>query len=204
MALLNSELERVRVELGYSVIGIGALPFIEYVSLFEQVIQPYLNAGAKTTSSTAVTVLSPTPSAITLASPTGFNVGATLYVDVDGQGERVTLQSLSGSLASCLFTKTHTGIYSVTEEGGEAVVRDILAKLYQVKERLASDGMDAAGVKQLDKGDVILDTEEGQTAFDSLVRQRMYWRDELASALSIENLWRVRGQRGGSGCVELY
>ena len=54
MALTSAEVRRIRYELGYNVLAVGAEPYVGVTQLFEQVIQPYLTAGASTTSSTAV------------------------------------------------------------------------------------------------------------------------------------------------------
>ena len=46
MALLDSELARIRYELGVNLMTLGAEPFIGVMVLFSQVIQPYLSTGA--------------------------------------------------------------------------------------------------------------------------------------------------------------
>src|SRR5512139_2281259 len=98
MALTDAEIARIKNHCGYNLLTVGALPYIGYVSLFDQVIQPYLTGGASTTSSTAVTAAtSATPATLTLSSASGFTAGDIAIVDVDARQERVTIQSVSGS-----------------------------------------------------------------------------------------------------------
>jgi len=62
MALLASELIRLKAELGFNVLSVGAEPYISIVALFDQVIAPFMTAGVVTTSTTSVTAQgSPTP-----------------------------------------------------------------------------------------------------------------------------------------------
>ena len=73
MALSNAELERIKAELGYNVLTIGALPYVGFSQMFTNVVQAYMSSGASTTSSTAVTAATTaTPATLTLASGTGF------------------------------------------------------------------------------------------------------------------------------------
>ncbi len=55
MALLDSEIARIKAELGYNLLTTGAVPYIGVTQVFEQVIQQNVLAGAKTTSATVVT-----------------------------------------------------------------------------------------------------------------------------------------------------
>ena len=61
MALLESEIIRLRFECGYNLLNAGAEPYVSVVAIFNQVIATYMQAGATTTSSTSAG--SPTPSA---------------------------------------------------------------------------------------------------------------------------------------------
>jgi hypothetical protein len=45
MSLLDSEVERIKAELGYNVLTIGALPYVGFSQLFANVLQPYTSAG---------------------------------------------------------------------------------------------------------------------------------------------------------------
>ena len=119
MALLDSEIARIKAELGYNLLTTGALPYIGITQVFEQVIQDNVLAGASTTSTTAVSAQStPTPVGITLASATGFAAGVRVVLDVDDRQETATVQSMSGSVITVQLTGVHSGTYPVTVDGG--------------------------------------------------------------------------------------
>lgn len=204
MALLTSEIQRIRYELGYNVVQI-ANPYITTFALFESVIQQYVQGGATTTSSTAVTAATtPTPVALTLASATGVSVGDTLVVDVDDRQERAIISALSGAVATVALSKAHSGTYPVTVEGGEAIVRQILRQLAIFTGEGGDDGLLAqaaagAGVKKVDEIEFFGGGGSGSdasAAFDAKKRAREYFRDELASALGVQNLRKVRKGQG--------
>lgn len=200
MALLDSELYRIKAELGYNVLTIGSEPYISHMALFDQVIAPYLQAGAQTTSTTAVTAAStPTPVSLTLADASDFSSGDIVIVDVDSRQERATIQSLSGSSITLLLSLTHSGTYPVTVEGGEAMVRDFLARIAAVSDQIG-EAVSTAGIKRVDDIEFAVESSSGQLS--TLQEHRMYWRDELASALGLTNMWRLR--TGGGSRVELY
>lgn len=205
MALLTSEIRRIRVELGYNALNAGAEPYISVVAMFETVISTYLQAGAVTTSSTSVTAqTSPTPVAITLDDVTGFTAGDVVVVDVDSRQERATIQALVGSAITLQLLGAHSGAsYPVTVEGGEAIVRDILRKIYSISnpggqlEGFAS----SAGLKRAEDIEWYSTGSGGSSQFSDLRKLRMYWRDELASVLGVPNLWRLKS---GGGRSEFY
>lgn len=198
MALLDSEVARIKYELGYNLLTVGAVPYIGVAAIFEQVIQPYLGAGASTTSATAVTAASTaTPVTLTLASGTGFASGARVVIDVDGRQEIVTAQYFTGTSLTVLLAKAHTGTYPVTVEGGESMVREVLGRLRTVGERLEGAST-KAGVKRVD--DIELYPEMAGGVFSSLIKQRERWRDELAGLLGMQ---RMNGS-GAGATVSLY
>lgn len=204
MALLQSELLRIRYELGYNTLTIGADPYISYSAVFDAVIVPYLSAGATTTSSTSVaSSTTPTPVALTLADATGFHAGDVVIVDVDSRQERAVIESLSGSVARVLLSKAHATSYPVTVEGGEAIVRSILSKLYDVEEKIVAASK-TAGLKSAGRNAVSwYGGNEGGSVLSSLSSIQMHWRDQLASALGVANMWRMRGF-GSGGSSEVY
>ena len=107
--LFTSEIQRIRYELGYNVVQI-ANPYITTFALFESVIQQYVQGGATTTSSTAVTAATtPTPVALTLASATGVKRRRHLVVDVDDRQERAIISALSAAIATVSLSKAHSG-----------------------------------------------------------------------------------------------
>ncbi len=211
MALLTSEIMRIRVELGYNLMGVGAEPYINIVSMFNSVIQSYMTAGASTTCSTPVVEAdTPTPQTLALVSGTGISVGDIVVVDVDYRQEKATIAHMLGSNITVQLSKAHTGSYPVTVEGGESMVREIVKELQAL--RLGGLGgvpgamskiKSRAGIKKVD--DVEFFGGAGPmsqgvnplTQFTALVE---YWRDELAAALGVVRL----NRRGGGGAVEVY
>lgn len=207
MALLDSEIARIKFELGFNLLSIGAEPMIGIARVFEQVIQPYMTAGASTTSSTAVAVATtPTLATLTLAAATGFAAGATVIVDVGSRQESAVCQSLTGSTISLLLLNAHSGTYPVTVEGGEAIVRAILQKLQRISGLGTASGGDldttalSAGIKKVDEIE-FLGAADG-AGFKNMVEVQAYWRAQLASALGIGSLWEQR--KGAGATVSMY
>jgi hypothetical protein len=214
MALTDSELQRIRYELGYPNLDTAAEPYIGIAAFFSQVLQPYLLDGAATTStSTVVEAGTPTPTSIVLASAAGITVGDVLVIDADARQERATLQSLSGTTATMQLSLAHgPGTYSVVVEGAEQIIRDILREL-----RLLSSGMNGTasalssfrsrvGLKKVDDveffgGGQTL-ASQGIDPLTQLNQLREFWRDELASAIGIQRL-NGRNNSGGSS-VSVY
>lgn len=196
MALLPSEIARIKVELGFNVMGNGAVPWIDIVAIFEQVIQPFLSGGASTTSSTEVSAASaPTPVALTLADATDISAGDRIVVDVDSRQETATIQSLVGPVATVLLSKAHTGTYPVTVEGGETIVREYLQRIAETKAKM----LEVYGTGSLKAVDEIeFYGTGGTTQFGNLGDQLMWWRDQLAAALGIQSMWSRRRASGGS------
>lgn len=201
MALLDSEIARIKHELGYNVLTNSAMPYVDVVAVFENVIQSYVQAGASTTSATAVTAASvATPVTLTLASGTGFASGARVVIDVDARQEVVTAQNVSGASLTVLLSKAHTGTYPVTVEGGESMAREVLGRLRTVGDKLASAAT-KAGIKRVDEIEFFGSSSSGMSGvFRELTRQRDSWRDELAALLGIQ---RLNGGAGGA-TVSLY
>ena len=185
MALLDSEVARCKAELGYPLLS-QANPYIATTLLFEQVVQPYIGAGAKTTSSTAVTAADvPTPVTLTLADVTGVHGGDRVIIDVDDRQEGATVQSLTGSTIVVLLKGVHSGTYPVTVEGGEQIVREILARIRATKTEMGGTFGEGA-LKQVDEVEFY---QTGGSLFSTLGSQLMFWRDELAAVLGIQSLW---------------
>ena len=195
MALTDGEIAAIKRELGYNLLEIGAVPYIGITQLFEQVIQPYLATGTNTTSITTVTAsTTATPATLTLASATGFTALARVIVDVDDREEVVTVQNVSGSTITALFKLAHTGTYPVILEGGESIVRDILRQIRGVQKQITS-ATSTAGLKRVDVIEFYGDSvTTSQTSM--LQKLLMHWRDQLAAALGVANLWRDRAAAG--------
>jgi len=202
MALLDSELERIKAELGYNVLTVGALPYVGHSSLFSAVIQPYMGAGASTTSSTTVAAAtSPTPATLTLASGTGFASGVRVVIDVDDRQEIVTAQNVSGASLTVLLTLAHTGTYPVTVEGGETLIREQLTRLRAINAQITA-AASTAGIKRVDVIEFYGGGATGSAQIDVLYKQRDRARDELASLCGIRNAWRDKAQ--GSQRIAMY
>lgn len=201
MALLDSEIQRIRYELGYTLLDVNSEPYVEYFGTINRIVALYLNAGATTTSSTTVAVADTlTQRTLTLASATGFVAGATIYVDVLPQQERAVIQSVSGSNVVVYLQKAHVGSYPVTVDGGESIIREKLAQLYAIDEKLSA-ALNTAGLKRVDDIEFYGGTKATSQAV-MLSQLRDMRRDELASALGVVNLYRLR--RGGSQSFSVY
>lgn len=186
MALLDSEVVRIRYELGYHVLTVDSAAYIGYESLFDVVVQPFMSAGVTTTSSTSVTASdSPTLRTLTLASATGFSAGDRVVIDVDSVQEVATVRSISGSNIVVLLSLAHSGTYPVTVEAGETIVREILTSIRGVKTKLG----ESEGEGSLKKCDEIEFYQSGGTVFGNLGAQLSFWREELAAAIGIQSLW---------------
>lgn len=203
MALLDSELERIKAELGYNTLTIGALPYVGFSQLFTNVVQAYMSSGATTTSTTSVTAATtPTPVSLTLGSATGFAALARVVVDVDDRQEVVTVQSVSGSTISVILSLAHSGTYPVTVEGGESLVREQLALLRAINAQILS-AASTAGIKRVDVIEFYGGGSGGGVAqIDILYRQREDARDRLAAMCGLRNQWRDR--QGASQSIALY
>lgn len=211
MALLTSELTDLRVALGYNALGVNAEPYVEYHAIFDRVVVEYLQAGATTTSATAVVASTNgafAPVTLVLASATGFTAGDRLIVDVDTRQEEATAQSLSGANLTVQLKLAHSGTYPVTVDGGETIVRRLLRRIHAVQDQMAKPTtLQMAGAGGLKKVDEIewhgLSTAAyWSTPLGGLSKELMRLRDELASALGVQNLFRVRS--GGGLCMSIY
>ncbi len=196
MALLQSELVRLRVELGFHALTVDAEPYISYVSLFDEIIAPYLQSGASTTSSTVVSASSsPEQVTLTLVDGTGFHTGDRVVIDVDSRQESVTAQNVSGNSLVVLLSKAHTGTYPVTVEGGETLIREKLGEIRTAKQKLVQS-FGYGALKSVD--DISWYPAGTSSQFDLIASNIAYLRDELAALVGIESMWqrrRAAGQR---------
>ncbi len=208
MALTTSEVRRIKYELGYGLLSVAAEPYISYVSLFDQIIQPYLTEGAATRSSTTVAAATvPTPVTLTLVSAAGITVGDRVIIDVDARQESATIQALTGTSMTVLLMNAHTGSYPVEIEGGCSIVRAILRKLQAIAGLGSDASSDAiskalatAGIKKVDEIEFFGGGITSQTRIGQVKSLQSYWRDELASVLGVVRL----NGGGGGNSVSLY
>ncbi len=200
MALLDSEIARIKWHLGYNLLSVGATPYIGVAAVFEQVIQVYLEGTASTTSTTSVSAATtPAPVTLTLLSATGFNPSDKVVIDVDSRQERVTVQSVAGSTISVILTKAHSGTYPVSVEGPDTIVRDILQRCDDAWSAY-STALSSAGLKQLGQGEIEWFEEKGSSGRLGALRATLSrWRTELGSVLGISPR-----NSGHGGSYELY
>src|SRR5574343_696399 len=187
MALLTSEVVRLKAELGFNVLTVGAEPYISVRAIFDQVVAAYMQAGATTTSSSSVTAASqPTPVTLTLASATGFAAGDRVWVDVDGRQESATVQSVSGAAIVVQLRSAHSGTYPVTVDGGEGVVRELLRQIAVAKGELYDASGSAGAVKKVDE--VEFYDSRGRSATELLKERLTFLREELGRAVGVTPL----------------
>ncbi len=199
MALTNSEVARIKAELGFNLMSSAAAPFANIYSYFEQIVQVYLNDGTQTTSATAVTAASaPTPVTIVLASATGFASGSRINIDCDDRLESVTIQSLSGANATVALQLAHSGVFSVQLDSGESIIREYLAQIKKTKFELGG----IYGEGALKSVDEISFYDSRMSLFGSTAKVLNYWRNELAQLLGTVNMFAVK--RGSGGSVAIY
>lgn len=198
MPLTPGELDRIRAELGYNVLNVGAEPFIGVHAVFSQVIQPYLREGADTASSTAVTAATAGAFVtLTVTDPTGFVLHERVAVDVDDAFEMATVRSVAGSAIGLSLKKAHSGTYPVTIDGGLMIVRQCLSGIFKTNELI--EELDGTGaLKQVDE--IGFYDSRGKSRLELLNDQLEHWRDRLASSLGIPR--KKPGAAGG--CVSLY
>ena len=200
MALLDSEIKRIKAELGYPVENNLAEPYISIVAVFEQVVQEFTDGGAVTSSSTAVVAAAtPTPVTIVLAGATGFTLMDRVVIDVDSRQETATLQNITGTSATLLLKKAHTGTYPVTVEGGESIVRELMQRIAAVKEELLQN-YGAGALKAVDE--ISFYGTGDSTNFSILSDNLRYWRNELAGILGVDNMWEIRN--GYNSALSVY
>lgn len=193
MPLLPSEIARIKSELGFNLLSVGAEPYVSIVAFFDSVVTPYTLTGAATTSATAVTAAgTPTPTTLTLASADGFTPGAIAVVDVDARQERATVSAVSGSDVTLQLALDHVGSYPVVVESGESIIRDILSELRAVATEIGSL-RSRVGIKSVDGeieffggGNTV--SSQGIDPLSQALRLREHHRDELAAALGVPRL----------------
>lgn len=197
MALTTGELQRIRIELGFNALGVGAAPFVNVTALFETIVKTYILAGAATTSATDIVEdRTGTPVAVTLANVSGFAAGDLVWVDVDDRMESATIQSLSGSDVTLQLHKAHAGTYPVTQDCGEAEARAKLREIKALKDRRAARvGM--GEIRQVDEVG-FFQSRTGSTSMSLFQRDLMVLRDELAAALGVPNAWRLKQASGST------
>lgn len=197
MALLDSEVARIKVELGYNVHSSSSPA---YDALFETAIQPYIEGGATTTSATAIAAeAGGALRTLALADATGFSAGDRIVVDVDGHQETVTARSVVDSDLTAFLALDHSGTYPVTVEGPETLIREILKAIRDTKAKLG-EAHGSGALKRVDE--VEFYDARGVTMFGVLGQNLAWWREQLAAALGVQSLWAQ--QRAAAQTLSVY
>jgi hypothetical protein len=200
MPFTTAELYRLKAELGFNLLSNDASPYIGITAWFDTVVNDNIASEVATTSSTTVTAAtSYTPVALTLASATGFAVGARVCVDVDSRAEWATIQSLAATVATVQLKGAHSGTYPVVLDGPIPIARECLRRIDEVKREMAA----TFGTGQLKAVDEVSFYQAGstRTLFGNLGQQLTYWRNELGAALGIAPQW---SQSSGCGSLSVY
>lgn len=202
--LAQSELQRIKHELGFNQLTVGAVPYVQITQYFEQIVQPQLQADALTTSATAVTA-SPTPAAValTLASATGFAMFARAVVDIDENQESAQVQSVAGNVITLFLSLAHSGTYPVQLESGITLVRDYLRRLRSIAIQIETVPS-RAGVRKVDE--ILLETNRNQaTQLVTLLQTQKRWREELCMLLfGVGNVQEFGSGGGGGARLAVY
>lgn len=213
MALLDSEVARVRFELGYSNAVAGAYPYMAGIfASLGLILQKYIDFGATTTSATAVTAqplgTAPQPVTLTLSSATGFSQSNRVVFDVDNRQESSIVESVSGSTIVVMSRLAHVGTYPVTVEGGESIVRELLRKLMAQQDLIDSAAKSAGVAKATTVEFFPSSAGKSKSRLEEAISYQSYLRNELARSLGVHNLntgYNGSFQGGGGGGVsEMY
>jgi hypothetical protein len=190
MSLLTSEVQRIKIELGYNGLTLSALPyaFDGITSIFEQILQQYLQAGELNASSTAITA-STTPTLATLnlsTTPTAMQVNNRIVVDQGAAQEFAYVKTVvpSTGVITCMLQGAHTGSYPVTVEGSESTVRYYLGQCISIADRIGR-AANRAGVKKADEIEFFASKGNQRGVIDDLLHLQRYWRTELATACGV-------------------
>lgn len=206
MALLMSELQRIKVELGYNALTLSALPyaFDGISAIFEQIVQPYLQFGELNASATCVpNADAARPVTLRLNTvPTAIKVGDRLIVDQDDNQEAAHVTAVTAMSVTVALQNPHEGTYPVTVEGGESIAREYLRECILVSKRISKLGA-RAGIQQVD-GDLkfFATTMTQKGPFGELQQLQRHWRNELSTCLGVENL--REAARGAGQLMENY
>ena len=208
MTLSTSEIESTRHHLGWGNMAVGSAPYTldGFWHTFNQIVSPYLGTGTETSATTAITAASTT--AVTPGAMTDIEVNGELVVGVGDQAEIVQVTAVTGSTFTAYFAKAHAATgYPIATMSGKARLRLLLHDA-NVAWRAFQDAAvgGTAGIKSLDKGDVVFQDTGGERGSSSsgVLKQRLAHYRAVVKALS--QLVRVPAAPGwptGGGCARL-
>lgn len=193
--LSSDEMARIKLELGDTVLAVGAQPWIGIRSVWD-VIQTYVESSSVAPTSSSTTVSAAGPTTITVASATGLTAGMRVQLDVDGQRETCTIRNVAGSVLSLVARKTHSGTYPVEVESALTLVRGVLSDLISLEQVTSLASFDSLGLRRVDE---IEWSERGQSYWIEYGRGIL--RRRLATACGVG--WIYTASRGSSA-LEVY
>lgn len=213
--LSQADLQRIKFELGFNMLTVGAEPYLGITRYFEQIVQSFINSGVLTSSSTVVAASPTVPAAVslTLTSPTGgaqppgaLAVLDHVIVDVDAAQEFATVMSITSNSITVQLSKAHGagGAYPIEQEGGEALVRIHLNYLRKIADRIQRFGA-RAGIKKTDEVE-FFGGSRGRSSEDSgfktLGQMQTHFRRELCMLLF--GVGNIAQFGGGGGSIGIY
>jgi hypothetical protein len=205
MSLSTSEVESLRLHLGYGNLSITALPYTPdgWWEVFGTIVSDALGTGTETSGSTAVTAGAVTT--ITVADASEFSVYDEAVIDVGDNAEIVVIQACTTGGTETLtayFEKAHSASgYPVATMSGKARLRMLLHDANRAWRMLTDSSVGkASGIKSVDKEDVVF---FGGTSVSS---GRLSHYQSIVAAISqlvrVPSAWSWPG--GGITTVEAY
>lgn len=210
--LSQSELQYCKYACGINQLQVGAEPLVSITRYFEQVVVPYLQYGQLTTCATAIAASArgsgPIPVLLMLADATGISMMDRVVVDVDSAREVATVQSITGNNIVVMLANAHgaVGAYPVEQEGGSSLVRQYIAFLHRIDDRIDRFGA-RAGVKKADEVEFFGGSHgrgHEPNGFKTFEQMRDFFRGQLSKLLfGVGDVGAMSGGRGSSG-ISLY
>ncbi|HEY3494737.1 MAG TPA: hypothetical protein VGK73_08635 [Polyangiaceae bacterium] len=152
MGLTTSEVESLRLHLGYGNIGPYGAPYTPdtFLELFEGVVAPNLSTGAETTATG--TISAGASATVTPGSMTDIAPYTTLVVDTGDEAEAVVVRSVTLTTFNATFLKAHAGTYPIAVMCGVARLRLLLWDADAAWRGLTSLSLSSqAGIKKVDE-----------------------------------------------------
>lgn len=200
MALTSSEIESLRLHLGYGNLSIAGVPYTSdgFQNHFSGVIAEYLTTATETTSVTACTAGAIT--AITVASIGNIVAFSELLIDTGDDAEIVMVKGVSGSVVTARFAKAHAATgYPVMLMCGKARLRMLLNDANILWRKLTGKEISqSSGIKQLGNGEI--EWFDGTSVLKATSQQYQGIVDQLAMLCRISPQSSLRQ----SGKLEAY
>jgi hypothetical protein len=156
MSLTASEIESLRLHLGYGNLSVAGVPYTSdgFQNYFSGIISDYLTTATETTSTTACTAGDIT--VVTVGSIGDIVAFSELLVDTGEDAEIVVVKAVAGSTFTARFTKAHAASgYPVMLMCGKARLRMLLNDANTLWRKLTGKEItQTAGIKQLGNGEI--------------------------------------------------